>query len=126
MTEIWHFFVLILYIFMLFAWFYLLWIVITDLFADKAMNGWVKAIWIVALIFFPLLGTLVYIIARGRGMTERQEQAAKANQRRVNDYIRKEAMAGSATELVNAKKLLDEGTITPEEFAKIKAQVVGS
>lgn len=126
MTEVWHFFVLVLYIFMLFAWFYLLWMVISDLFADKGMSGWVKALWIVVLIFFPLLGTLVYIIARGKGMTERREKASKDAQRQVNDYIRKEAMAGSATELVSAKQLLDDGTITPEEFEKIKKQVVGS
>lgn len=126
MTEVWHFFLLVLYIFMLFAWFYLLWMVITDLFADKSMGGWAKALWIVVLIFFPLLGTLVYVIARGKGMSERREKAAQEAQHHVNEYIRKEAMAGSATELLSAKQLLDSGTITPEEFEKIKKQVVGS
>lgn len=126
MTEVWHYFLLVLYIFMLFAWFYLLWMVITDLFADKSLGGWAKAFWIIFLILFPLLGTLVYVIARGKGMTVRREKAAEHAQHQVNDYIRKEARSGSATELLSAKQLLDDGTITQEEFDTIKKQVIGS
>lgn len=124
--EPWHFFLLVLEFFLLIAWFYLLWIVISDLFSDHSMSGWGKAVWIIFLVFFPIIGTLCYLIFRGAGMGKRRLEAQQAAQHQINSYIRQQASVGSATELLNAKKLLDDGTITQAEFDKIKAHVVGS
>jgi Phospholipase_D-nuclease N-terminal len=59
-----------LFIFMLvmFLWVFIL--AVRDLFRDRELSGWAKAGWLVALIFFPLLGSLVYLIARGGWVTE--------------------------------------------------------
>ncbi|MBN8883587.1 MAG: SHOCT domain-containing protein [Salana multivorans] len=123
--ELWHFILLIFEFFLLLAWFYILWIIISDLFSDRAVSGWAKALWIVFVIFFPFLGSLVYLIARGGGMAERRAAQVQAAQNQFNDYIRQQAGTGSASELLDAKKLLDDGTITQAEFDRIKARVVG-
>ncbi|ROR96927.1 putative oligomerization/nucleic acid binding protein [Salana multivorans] len=123
--ELWHFILLIFEFFLLLAWFYILWIIISDLFSDRAVSGWAKALWIVFVIFFPFLGSLVYLIARGGGMAERRAAQVQAAQSQFNDYIRQQAGTGSASELLDAKKLLDDGTITQAEFDRIKARVVG-
>ena len=51
--------------FLLFAWIWILISIIGDLFRDHELSGWAKAIWVVVLIIFPLIGSLVYLIARG-------------------------------------------------------------
>lgn len=93
--------------------------VITDLFRDHKLNGWFKAIWFVCLIFFPLITVLVYLIARGRGMTERSIAQQQAAQSAADDYIRQ--VAGSpAHDIAKAKELLDAGAITQAEFEQLK------
>lgn len=125
MTEFWHFLVLTLEIFILVAFLIVLVQIIGDVFADHKLGGFAKAIWIVVLIVFPVVGSLIYLIARGKGMTERRRAQVEAAQAQTADYIRSTARAGSATELAAAKDLLDNGTLTQAEFDKIKAQVVG-
>jgi hypothetical protein len=88
------------------------WAVISDLMRDRAMSGWAKAIWIVALVFLPLLTSLVYFIARGSG--------AVASQKATDDYIRSVAAPSPADSIVRAKELLDGGTITQDEFETLK------
>lgn len=126
MTEFWHFLVLTLEIFVLIAFLMVLFQIIVDLFSDKQASGWSKALWIILLIVFPILGALIYLIARGRGMNERRLAAAQEAQAATQEYIRNSARQGSATELAAAKQLLDSGTINQEEFDRIKAQVVGA
>lgn len=94
--------------------------VITDLFRDKKLNGWWKALWIIFLIFVPILTTLVYIIARGSGMAERSAKEVEQAKRATDDYIRNVASSGPAEEIARAKELLDAGTITAEEFDTLK------
>jgi ABC-type multidrug transport system fused ATPase/permease subunit len=98
--------------------------VITDLFRDKALNGWWKALWIVFLIFVPVLTTLIYIIARGSGMAERSAAESREAQRAADDYIRNVASSGPAEEITRAKALLDAGTITPDEFESLKQRAL--
>jgi uncharacterized membrane protein len=121
---IWWFlwaFAFIAYLFALFA-------IIGDLFRDHKMKGWAKAIWIVFLIFVPFLTALVYLIARGGGMAERSAAQVRAMQKAQDDYIK--SVAGSsahpspADEIAKAKALLDAGTITPEEYERLKARVI--
>jgi hypothetical protein len=120
---IWWFlwaFAFVAYLFALFA-------IIGDLFRDHKMKGWAKALWIIFLIFVPFLTALVYLIARGGGMAERGAAQAQAIQRAQDDYIK--SVAGGAhhspaDEIAKAKALLDAGTITPEEYERLKSRVL--
>lgn len=115
-TIFWAF-AFVAYLFALFA-------VISDLFRDRKLNGWWKALWIIFLIFVPFLTVLVYLIGRGRGMSERQAAQVKQAQQQTDDYIR--SVAGSpADEIAKAKQLLDAGTITQAEFDNLKSRVLG-
>lgn len=71
LETIWDFLLFFLTIFVFMAYLIALWSIITDLFRDRTMSGWVKAIWLLFLIFVPFLTALVYLIARGSGMAER-------------------------------------------------------
>jgi SNF family Na+-dependent transporter len=98
--------------------------IITDLFRDKDQNGWIKAVWIIFLIIFPLITAVVYLIARGTGMAQRQAayvQQAKAD---TDSYIRQVASRTPAQEIADAKALLDAGTITQADYEKIKAKAL--
>lgn len=99
--------------------------VIADLFRDHQISGWGKAAWVIFLIFIPLLGTLVYLIARGKGMAERSmAQQAKA-QADFDEYVKKAAGSGSAGELEKLAELHENGKLTDDEYEKMKAKVIG-
>src|SRR5262245_22423295 len=85
----------VLEIFVFAAWLMVLFTVITDLFRDHDMSGWGKALWIIFLIFLPFLGTLIYLIARGKGMRERALAQQQAAQKELDTYVRQTA-AGSS------------------------------
>lgn len=99
-------------------------VVVTDLVRDKSLNGWWKALWILFLVFVPLLTTLVYIIARGNGMAERSAKESKHTQQATADYIRNVASSGPADEIQRAKALLDAGTINAAEFDTLKQRAL--
>ncbi|HEX9088950.1 MAG TPA: SHOCT domain-containing protein [Arthrobacter sp.] len=113
---------LCVYAFMAFL--YALFVIIGDIFRDHQLNGWLKAVWIVFLAFLPLLGVLVYLIARGKGMTERAMERARSNQEASEAYIRQVASPSRTEEISKAKALLDAGTISPDEFERIKSSVL--
>lgn len=115
----WWFFV----VYAFFAFLYALFIVISDVFRDKDLNGWWKAVWIVFLAFVPFLTLLVYMVARGKGMAQRSMERAKRDQAEADSYIRSVASASPTEEIAKAKALMDAGTISPEEFQRIKARV---
>lgn len=120
-----HALVTVVTIFLFFAWIYVLITVIADLFADHDMSGWGKALWILALIVLPLLGVLVYLIARGAGMRERAIAAAEQNQKQMDSYIRRTAAASSpAEELGKLSDLKDRGAISDQEFERAKAKLL--
>ncbi|MFD6178947.1 MULTISPECIES: SHOCT domain-containing protein [unclassified Isoptericola] len=123
MNTFWDFFWYLVWIFLFIAYLMVLFQILTDLFRDRELNGWWKALWVVLLIFIPLLTALVYLIARGRGMSERQIAAVKEAKAGTDAYIRDVAGA-PADHIASAKKLLDEGTITPEEFERLKAKAL--
>jgi hypothetical protein len=99
--------------------------IITDLFRDRETNGWVKAIWIVALIFLPLLASLVYLVARGRGMTERAGREADEAKRAQDSYIREVAAKSTPTEqIAQARSMLDAGVISESEYERLKEKAL--
>jgi hypothetical protein len=97
-----------------------------DLFGDHTLSGWGKAGWAVLLIFVPWVGALIYLIARGRSMTERQVSKAREMQAAQEQYIQE--IAGTPTspadQIANAKVLLDSGTIDQGEFDTLKAKAL--
>ncbi len=97
-----------------------------DLFGDHTLSGWGKAGWALLLIFVPWVGALIYLIARGRSMTERQISRAKEMQAAQEQYIQQ--VAGTSTspadQIANAKALLDSGTIDQSEFDTLKAKAL--
>ena len=110
------------------AYLFVLFYILTDLFRDRELSGWWKALWIIFLIFAPYLTALVYIIARGRGMSERQVAAAKEARSETDAYIKHVAASGGgkspAEHIAEAKKLLDSGTINQAEFDQLKAKAL--
>ena len=126
MDSFWDFFWFTISFFLLMAYLVVLFQILTDLFRDKDVSGWLKAVWVFFLIFIPLLTSLVYLIARGQGMAERNLAAMQTAQAQTDAYIR-EVSAGTASpadEIARAKGLLDSGAITPEEFAALKAKAL--
>lgn len=111
--------------FLFVAWIWVLISVFMDLFRRHDHHGWFKAFWALFLIFIPFLGVLVYLIAYGHGMAERNVKEVQAVQQQQDAYIRKVA-GGSAGEIAHAKELLDAGTITQDEFDQIKAKALAS
>jgi hypothetical protein len=96
-----------------------------DMFSDRTLSGWGKAGWAVLLIFLPWIGVLIYLIARGRSMTERQQQAMVDAQQAQEKYIQQVAGSSSAAEqIASAKGLLDSGAITQDEFNTLKAKAL--
>lgn len=119
-SIIWWFlwaFVFIAYLFALFA-------IIGDLFRDRKLNGWWKALWIIFLLFVPFLTALVYLIARGQGMAERSSKEAQQAKAATDDYIRSVAGKTPGEQIEHAAKLLEAGTITTEEYEKLKAKAL--
>lgn len=98
--------------------------IIADIFRDRAVNGWGKALWMIFLVFVPFLTALVYLIARGGGMAERSASAYRDQQHAADSYIRSVAGTSPSDEIDKAAKLLAAGTITDDEFASIKARAL--
>ena len=97
-----------------------------DLFGDPDLSGWGKAGWSILLIFVPWLGALIYLIARGRSMANRQMAAVAQQQAAQQEYIQQVAgkSASPASQISDAKALLDSGAINQAEFESLKAKAM--
>ena len=126
MNSFWDFFWFIISFFLLMAYLMVLFQIIGDLFRDKGVSGGMKAVWVFFLIFLPILTSLIYLIARGQGMTERNVKAAQAAQADTENYIRSVSAGGGspADEIARAKALLDDGSINQQEFDSLKAKAL--
>src|SRR5262245_47533327 len=115
--------------FLFFAWFMCLFWVLSDIFRSKDLGGGGKTVWVIFVIIIPWLGILIYLIARGHGMHERQLEQARQVQAAQAEYIK--SVAGSpsgdvSSQIATAKDLLDRGAITQTEFDQIKAKALAS
>lgn len=122
----WDFIWLFFWSFAFIAYLMAIFSVIVDLFRDRSLNGWLKALWIICLIFVPFLTVLVYLIARGNSMAERSQRDAATARQETDQYIREVAGSSSADEIAKAKALLDAGTITSQEYETLKARALQS
>lgn len=125
MSNFWDTVWLILMTFVLVAYLLVLFQIIVDLFRDEELGGFSKAIWFIGLVFLPFLTALLYIIFRGRGMSERQVAAVRDARAETDAYIRSVAGKSAAEQIADAKALLDAGTINADEFARLKAKALG-
>ncbi|WCD90035.1 hypothetical protein KPP03845_106459 [Streptomyces xanthophaeus] len=108
-------------------WFMLLFRVIGDIFRDDGMNGWGKAGWTAFVILLPYLGVFVYLIARGRGMGEREMKRVEQNEQAFRSYVRESAAPRSnADDLSRLAELKNRGDITEAEYQQAKAKVLAS
>ena len=117
-----------LWFFIWIAWLFLLFRVFMDIFRSHDLGGWGKALWSIFIILVPFLGTLVYVIARGRGMHDRDMKQAADQQQAFQDYVRQAAAptagASSAEELAKLADLRDKGVLSPAEFEQQKAKIL--
>jgi Short C-terminal domain len=107
-------------------WLFLLFRVIFDIFRDHDLSGWSKALWLIFVIVLPFLGVFVYIIARGRGMNERDVREVQARQQSFDTYVREAAGSGGGTadELAKLADLKERGVISDAEFEQQKAKLL--
>ena len=124
--DFWHIIWVVIWSFVFVAYLFVFFYILMDLFRDHELSGWWKALWIIFLIFAPFLTALVYLIARGRGMSERQLATARRARGETDAYIQQVAAGGTspAEHIADAKKLLDAGTITTGEFEQLKAKAL--
>ena len=115
-----------LWFFIWIAWIVLLFRVFADLFRNHAMSGWGKALWSIFVILVPFLGVLVYLIAHGHDMQQRDIESAKASEAAFQDYVRSAAGSGGSTaeELAKLADLRDRNVISAAEFESQKAKLL--
>ena len=125
-NSFWDFFWFIISFFLLMAYLVVLFQIVGDLFRDREVSGGMKAVWILFLIIFPIVTALVYLIARGQGMAERNIAAVRAAQSDTESYIRQVSASGGspADEISRAKALLDSGAIGQDEYEALKAKAL--
>jgi hypothetical protein len=108
-------------------WIWVLIYVFIDIFRSSDLSGWAKALWFVFVLFIPLIGVLVYLIARGSKMQERAVQAARQQDQDFRAYVQDAAGAQTpADQLAKLADLRDRGVITAEEFERQKAKVLAT
>lgn len=123
--DFWDFFWLLIWTYAFVAYLMLLFQIIADVFRDRELGGFAKALWMIALILVPFLSAIIYLIARGQGMAERQAGAARQAQAETEQYIQSVASTpSSADQIASAKALLDDGTISPGEYERLKEKAL--
>src|SRR3954453_3429762 len=118
-------FLTVIWIFLFVAWIMVLFTIIGDLFRDHELSGWLKAIWILFLIFVPFLTALVFLILRGHGMRDRPIKEQAEVRRHFESYVRETAGTSSVDELHKLNDLKEKGAISDEEFNRMKAKLIG-
>jgi hypothetical protein len=118
-TTIWIFFLV------MFIWLFIS--IVGDIFRDHELSGGAKALWVIALIVFPLLGSLVYLIVRGEGMAQRSAAEQRIARDQLDSYIRTTAASSGSAPVDDLTRLADlrtNGLITDDEYETIKARIV--
>ena len=106
--------------------------IIGDLFRNQETSGWVKALWIIALIVVPFLSAFIYVVVNGKGMTERKMEELSVQRQQTDAYIREVAASSPgvpaqstpADQIAQARKMLDQGVISQPEYDRLKAKAL--
>jgi K+-transporting ATPase A subunit len=107
-------------IFAFVVWFWLLVVIFGDLFRRHDISGWGKALWVIVLVLFSYLAILAYLITQGRGMAERNAQQAQ----QARDELRRVVGFSVADEITKLDQLKKSGSITDDEFKRLRAKLV--
>ena len=115
--------------FVFFAWILFFWLLFTvfgDLFSRHDIGGGTKTLWTIFVIILPFLGIFIYLIVNGKGMGERAQAKAQAQQAQLDSYVKSVAASSDSAsdQISKAKALLDTGTITQAEFDQLKAKAL--
>jgi hypothetical protein len=116
-----------LWFFLFVIWIWLLFVVFGDIFRSRDLSGWGKALWTIFIIVLPYLGVFVYLIARGREMSERSLQEAQERESAFRGYVRtvaSEGGGGTADEISRLADLRDRGVISEAEFQQAKTKAL--
>jgi ABC-type multidrug transport system fused ATPase/permease subunit len=124
MSNFWDMVLLMVSTFFFIAYLIIMFQIVVDLFRDNELGGGSKVLWVIGLIFIPMLTAIVYIVARGKGMAGRQQASVQKARSDTETYIKTVAGKSPAADIAEAKALLDAGTINADEFAKLKAKAL--
>ncbi len=124
MSNFWDNMWLIVSTFVFIAYLLVLFHVVTDLFRDSSIGGGAKILWLIFLIFLPMMTVLAYILFRGDGMAQRQKAAMASAKSDTDAYIRHVAGKSPGEQIADAKALLDAGTVTQAEYEQLKAKAL--
>jgi Short C-terminal domain len=114
-----------LYFFIFFIWIMLLFRIFVDIFRSHDLGGFAKTLWFIFVIIVPFLGVFIYVIVRGKSMSERDMAEAKAQNESFKAYVQQTASTGStADELAKLADLLNNGALTQAEYDAAKAKVL--
>jgi hypothetical protein len=116
----------LLWLFLFVIWIWLLIVVFSDLFRSDDLSGWAKAAWVIAIVIFPYLGVLVYLIARGHKLTEQRLADVRMRDATARAYIQQAAGTTPST-ADEIQRLVDQkaqGLIGDEEFEARKAEAL--
>lgn len=125
--ELFDLFWSMLWFFLFLMWLYLFVSLITDIFRSRDLSGWGKAGWAVFLIVLPVLGSLVYLVARGEGMAERQTAVAQQRAAELRAYVQDTSGASAPTPADEVAKLVDlhdRGVLDDQEFERQKTRAL--
>ncbi|HRH85936.1 MAG TPA: SHOCT domain-containing protein [Rubrivivax sp.] len=125
MSNFWDIVWLMISTFFFIAYLIIMFQIVVDLFRDHELGGVAKVLWVIGLIFLPVVTAIVYIIARGSGMARRQQASLQKAKAETETYIKSVAGKSPAADIAEAKGLLDAGTITQAEFDRLKAKALG-
>jgi hypothetical protein len=117
--------------FVFFAWVIWIWLLITifmDLFRRHDVSGWGKAGWVALLLVLPFVGVLIYLIVESKGMADRRQAEVQASQQSFDSYVRSVSSNGhdAASQIGQAKELLDSGSISKDEYEVLKQKALAS
>jgi hypothetical protein len=108
-------------------WIWCLIVVLGDIFRRHDASGWTKALWVIFVLFLPILGVLAYLIVNGGGMAQRNVKAQQTAKADMDDYVRSVAgSGGAAAEIEKAKQLLDSGAIDAQEYEALKRKALAT
>ena len=112
-------------VFFFVIWIWILITILMDLFRDHEVSGWAKAAWVFFLVFFPFITALIYLIVRGPGMRQRAIAEQVEAKKQFDEYVQQTASAASPVEeLKKLDKMKKSGSISDEDYEKLKAKIV--
>jgi ABC-type multidrug transport system fused ATPase/permease subunit len=124
MSNFWDIVLLMISTFFFIAYLIIMFQIVVDLFRDSELGGGSKVLWVIGLIFLPVVTAIIYIVARGKGMAARQQATLQKAKAETETYIREVAGKSPAEQIGDAKRLLDAGTISQAEFDRLKAKAL--